>query len=354
VTGRAFLGGKNDHSAIIVKFTPKSPTAQAGSTTTDASGFYRINLKGGLYSVCFSKSGYKDLSYNSGNSVLMDENYILDDVTLEPASVKYIKDYAYGTWTNDTTYIITNNVVVPESNTLSIEPGTTIKIKDYYSLEIKGILYAQGTGGDPIVFTSTLANPKPGSWTGLIIHTSGSVLEHCVIEYAKDAILTDECSPRIVSNDIRYFLFNGIDCLNGSPNLSNNYIHEFNNPDIISRGINIVDASGGSVECNMIYNGSGYGIETNSYIGISANMIHDINGTGSSGSGNRGYGIVALTGNPSIQNNFVNRCNIGLSYGGTVNGNHDPIIINNTFCSNAKAIVIGNNAGGTIVNNIIA
>jgi hypothetical protein len=48
-----------------------------------------------------------------------------------------------------------------------------------------GVLMAQGTAADPIVFTSGEATPAPGDWVGLWLDTAtGSQLDHVVIEYA--------------------------------------------------------------------------------------------------------------------------------------------------------------------------
>ena len=50
---------------------------------------------------------------------------------------------------------------------------------------VVGVLLAQGTAADPIVFTSGEAAPAPGDWGGLWLDTAtGSQLDHVVIEYA--------------------------------------------------------------------------------------------------------------------------------------------------------------------------
>jgi hypothetical protein len=48
-----------------------------------------------------------------------------------------------------------------------------------------GVLKAQGTAAEPIVFTSGEATPAQGDWVGLWLDTAtGSQLDHVVIEYA--------------------------------------------------------------------------------------------------------------------------------------------------------------------------
>ena len=61
-----------------------------------------------------------------------------------------------------------------------------------------GVLNAQGTAADPIVFTSGEAAPAPGDWVGLWLDTgTGSRLDHVVIEYAgaPSGIVSANCKP---------------------------------------------------------------------------------------------------------------------------------------------------------------
>ena len=70
-------------------------------------------------------------------------------------------------------YLLLGDVFVTDSTTLTIEPGTVI-IGDF---ESKGSLtisngskiIANGTQTDPIIFTSSRSNKKPGDWGGLFI-----------------------------------------------------------------------------------------------------------------------------------------------------------------------------------------
>ena len=61
-----------------------------------------------------------------------------------------------------------------------------------------GVLNAQGTAAQPIVFTSGEAAPAPGDWVGLWLDTAvGSRLDHVVIEYAgaPSGISAANCKP---------------------------------------------------------------------------------------------------------------------------------------------------------------
>lgn len=100
-------------------------------------------------------------------------------------------------WDADTVRV-TGNVVVHDQAVLRIRPGVRVEFQGYYSLEVQGSLEAPGAPSMPILFTS--ANPElfavdstlAGSWGGLRFTQTPawnpvSRLEHCIIEYAKNA-----------------------------------------------------------------------------------------------------------------------------------------------------------------------
>ena len=84
-----------------------------------------------------------------------------------------------GTLTSDLTLItgteygLTDALIVPEGITLTIEPGVVVKATTgsdvYVAIQQGGIINAEGTSSNPIVFTSNSATPNPGDWGGLIV-----------------------------------------------------------------------------------------------------------------------------------------------------------------------------------------
>lgn len=143
-------------------------------------------------------------------------------------------------WTTEgSPYTISANILVKKGVTLEIEPGVIVRFKapedsslGYY-IRVDGTLKAEGTQKDPVLFT---AEDVANSW-GCIAFTdksadwdetasTGSVLKHCVIEYAgnpqneetdeekKDfggaAIRCFSSSPLIQGNTIRYSSGEGI------------------------------------------------------------------------------------------------------------------------------------------------
>ena len=82
------------------------------------------------------------------------------------------------TWTADNVYVVGSDLVIPENISLSIQPGTVVKLKGRISIFVRGALIANGQAGTPIVFTSfqddtyggdtdgdgAATPPKPGDW----------------------------------------------------------------------------------------------------------------------------------------------------------------------------------------------
>ena len=76
---------------------------------------------------------------------------------------------------NDTTYELEGGVFVNDGVTLTIEPGTRIiagnvnGVFAFLAIRQGGLIDAQGTASNPIVFTSNENTPNPGDWGGLIL-----------------------------------------------------------------------------------------------------------------------------------------------------------------------------------------
>ena len=108
------------------------------------------------------------------------------------------------TWTlANSPYTVTNDITVASGVTLTIEPGVEVKFDAGKKLEIEGTLIARGTSSDKITFTSSAASPAAGDWGYIRFdddpvgsasvpatfdsngdYVSGSILEHCIVEYA--------------------------------------------------------------------------------------------------------------------------------------------------------------------------
>ena len=68
------------------------------------------------------------------------------------------------TWTSDKTYVLIGSVIVGEGATLTIQPGTQIKVAADKFIRVDGTLIAKGTADQPIIFA---ANDPATPWTGI-------------------------------------------------------------------------------------------------------------------------------------------------------------------------------------------
>src|SRR5438477_8961952 len=82
--------------------------------------------------------------------------------------------FANTTWTKaNSPYIVVDTVVVFPNDTLTIEPGVTVKFNDNKILQIRqGGLIANGTITDSITFTSNNPTPTPGIYGGIYLYLS--------------------------------------------------------------------------------------------------------------------------------------------------------------------------------------
>jgi len=166
-------------------------------------------------------------------------------------------------------YIVTSNITVkgtdgPDAiSTLTIEPGVIVKFNSYKSLEIgassvvPGALNAQGSITEPIVFTSSQANPSPGDWYYVRFSNTAddatSVMTHCVVEYGgynNGAIYLDQASPTLNHVTVRDSKSSGIKIQTGEPTIENCTFLSSQNYDLYYTG-----TVGGSVSGSTINSG---------------------------------------------------------------------------------------------------
>ena len=73
-----------------------------------------------------------------------------------------------------------------ELSSVVLPAGTTLKFGNTDAgLRVKGALYAQGTEGQPVVFTSAKGSPSAGDWGNITVDGgSGSQLENIELRYS--------------------------------------------------------------------------------------------------------------------------------------------------------------------------
>lgn len=145
-----------------------------------------------------------------------------------------------GTWKTGTEINLDRHLVIPEGESLTIEPGVKIIVStagvgvNHTPIEVivKGNLYVLGSEGSPVLFTveeskRTSANTFAGLWGGIVATESCGemVIDHAVIEYtggqviegspsATSGIYTagDDAYPQITTTNIngKYVITNSI------------------------------------------------------------------------------------------------------------------------------------------------
>ena len=102
-----------------------------------------------------------------------------------------------GTWTlSNSPYLINGNVNIPDDSTLTIDPGITIEFQGHYALNVQGMLLAEGTETDTIIFTVNDTtgfndhNSTQGGWNGINIidpdtTNDSTKIKYCKFEFAK-------------------------------------------------------------------------------------------------------------------------------------------------------------------------
>lgn len=95
--------------------------------------------------------------------------------------------------------VVIDNVTIPSSSTLTIEPGVTVKfLNSNKSLTVEGTLTAQGSSSSPVVFTSlkddnyggdtnndgSATTPTANDWRQIHFDTGSSgIIDHAVVSY---------------------------------------------------------------------------------------------------------------------------------------------------------------------------
>ncbi|MGM9825423.1 MAG: right-handed parallel beta-helix repeat-containing protein [Paludibacteraceae bacterium] len=181
-----------------------------------------------------------------------------------------------GVWKSGEMIHLDRHLVVPEGESLTIEPGVTVIVANEgvgvnhvpVEIEVKGNLYALGTEAQPITFSvapelRTEANTFKGLWGGIVAYESCDemALEHVIIEYtgaqviegspaAVEGVYTagDDMYPQITTNNIngRYVI---TDCV--IRNGASDGIYMMGGSAIISRNTFVANGYTGAEAVNM-------------------------------------------------------------------------------------------------------
>lgn len=226
---------------------------------------------------------------------------------------------------------------------LIIEPGTILKPQNkyYYALYVNGTLKVNGTGADPVLFTSKEISPQSGDWGTAIYFSSSSInstLSYATFEYGgfQAPWPTLTINPAVVVNNSKVIIndciFNssqtrGLDLINSSSSVSDS---QFSSSTSVAIYIN-----GGqpSISENTLQNfgnvGSGIKIENQSKPVINSNAISGFD-----------YAIWIESSYPDLSGNDLSNNN----YNGIYIDDH-TVISQNTTWQSGNVYLLMSNAG---------
>jgi DNA-binding MarR family transcriptional regulator len=93
-------------------------------------------------------------------------------------------------------YIDQNNFEIAREETLVIEPGVTVFLGQELGIHVRGKLLAIGTADEPIRFTKIPTQSAP--WRSLtFLEDEGSLLDHVVVDMARNGLYILSSSPRV-------------------------------------------------------------------------------------------------------------------------------------------------------------
>jgi parallel beta-helix repeat protein len=252
-----------------------------------------------------------------------------------------------GNWTlAGSPYLVQGAIMIPNSATLTIEPGVTVNFQGAYKFYLQGRILAIGTAADTITFT---AADTTNGWLGIQFDNTPATNDtskfyFCKLQYSKTTdgggafyvlgfskVIISNCRISNCKTDA-YPGGGGIHCAGSSPVITNNTISH-----------NITSFGGGGICCE------------NSSPVITNNLISN-NAAYNGGGGIECFGIYNAS-NAVISNNIIS--NNTASYGGGISStNNSPIITNNLIsnntASNGGGISCGSDGTPNISSNTIS
>jgi len=220
----------------------------------------------------------------------------------------------------DSPFVVSNDIVIYSNATLTIEPGVEVRFGGAFSLNVSGVLYANGTD-KMISFTSNKEQPNAGDWNAIIFNgATRSTLVNCFISYAEIGILVVNGDVEIINCTVTSSQ-NGITAFDGELRVLNSTISHCSQD-----GINIIESES-IIENSIIMENlqSGISVTGNRQVTIQDNTVM-ANGNG-----------IRITGSETSNLNIrQNKITANLESGIRIDAdNHTNIVIlNNIISSN--------------------
>jgi hypothetical protein len=181
VSGSVLLENQQNNAGIKVTFIAASPSAQTDSAFTDSTGHFAREVVPGIYDVQYSKNGF--FPFVLSNQLLV-VAHVFNPITL-PVVGTTLAGRLSGTL-GPGRYFVVNHITVPDSQSLTIQPGTKFFFAGQFRITVNGSISALGSLQDSIVFTRAFA-VEQFKWRGIRIETADApcALSYCRIEYGR-------------------------------------------------------------------------------------------------------------------------------------------------------------------------
>ena len=215
-----------------------------------------------------------------------------------------------GLWYANLPYVAGENMTIEAGSTLTLQPGTVVKLSANQNFVIRGALVAAGTATDAVVFTSlkddayggdtqqdsAATKPNPGDWGTIyfdgLSNGSASVLDHVLVRYggmgykysaSLDTVTANlslnSTTPRILNSTFEFSNQYGVQMINGSAPLFQGNTLNRN----VSHALWIGSAAAPQVQSNAFLRSGGYAV----YVTGSSQATF----SGNAASGNKVNGI---------------------------------------------------------------
>ena len=155
-------------------------------------------------------------------------------------------------WTlTDSPFVLSKNITVYPTVTLTIEPGVQVRFGGYFSLIVEGSLSAIGEENNTITFTSNKDQPGTGDWyTIKFSGTEPSTLTYCSMQYAINATTIENSNVKIENCEIANNSQNGIAIENSIVEVKYNEIANNLESGICITGNNQVNIQNNTISAN--------------------------------------------------------------------------------------------------------
>jgi len=224
-------------------------------------------------------------------------------------------------WTlTDSPFVVSNNVTVLSTATLTIEPGVEVRFGGAFWIIVEGRLNAIGTQNNNITFTSNKEQPEPGDWgTIKFIGANQSTLAYCLVKYATNGTTVENGNLVIQNSEISENSQNGITIIKGQVEVEKSTIAKN-----LAAGISVTGDSQVTIQNNILrVNTDGILLTGNSTSGVNIRQ-----------------NLVLLNTRSGVQLGANDYSNL--------------VILNNTLSANNYGFYISGNARTAITDNSIS